>query len=134
MLSMVTLSMHPLHTAHVLYTPPTSSTVSSMPPPPCPLWPTCILYASLVASMPHTCSLCVRGVIGALHHSTGSQSSEGIWTLASAHALCQPTTTVSEYFMLESRAGSLEVSLEGNLFCCVEPGSAFDVQSLASGD
>src|SRR5882724_8677847 len=31
--------------------------------------------------------------VSALHYSTGSQSLEGVWTTASAHALCQPTIT-----------------------------------------
>ena len=58
----------------------------------------------------------VRGVVGALHHSTGALgvwSSEGFtrcWLLiSSCTVLTYYTCTVSEYFMLESRAQSLEV-------------------------
>ena len=60
---------------------------------------------------------------------------EGVWTLASAHVLCQPTTTMSKYFMLESGAQSLEVSLEEkSLLPSVEQGSVYKVHGLASGD
>jgi len=77
----------------------------------------------------------VLEIAGALHHSTGAQSSEGVQTLASAHVLHWPTSTVSEYFMLESRAWGLEESLEEiSLLLSIEHSSAFEVWSLASGD
>ena len=39
------------------------------------------------------------GKASALHHSTSFWRLEGVWTLALAHALHQPTTILSEYFM-----------------------------------
>src|SRR5882724_13109267 len=36
--------------------------------------------------------------VSALHYLAGAQVSEGFWTVASAHALCQPTSCGSEYF------------------------------------
>src|SRR5882724_1802173 len=36
--------------------------------------------------------------VSALHYSAGDRVSEGFWTVASARALCQPTSCGSKYF------------------------------------